>query len=397
MFYDVLILGGGASGLMSAYLLAQKSLSVGIIDSQPFLGKKLLVTGNGKCNLTNNNMGSRFYNQNIDGYLEKFNANDTIMFFKKLGLVTYADDSGRVYPYSNTAKSVVDIFNYHLKISKLIQFLNAQVNGLELCDDGNYKIVTNEQIFYAKNVIYSMGNNLSPIKKLNLEINMPTLSLVALKTIESTKTLEGLRLSDVKVSVNVNGKVCSEMGEVLFKDHGLSGIVIFNLSSQFARQKENSGKVCIDLMYNLHRSKEEIKQMLLARCQQFKTASDIFLGLLNEKIGNYILGKLDIKKDLSCKNLTAKQVNDILNSITNLEFNVCGFYDNNQVVSGGVDLRELNENLQSNKYRHLYICGEAVDVDGVCGGYNLQWAWTSGFIVSNKILSDMNYEFMCKK
>lgn len=379
--YDLIVIGGGASGIICAIVARMRGKKVLIVDSNNFVGKKLLVTGNGKCNLTNINCDSTFYNQNIDQYLKKFDVKQTLKFFDELGLVTYYDEEGRVYPYSNSAKSVLEVLNR--KLLELGVEMETNKNVCKVEKHETFCVYTDANVYKSRKVVFATGGKTIEFIKNNFKTknktNMP--SLCALLT-ESTKKLSGIRLSDVSVTVKCDGKIKSEIGEVLFKDSGVSGIVVFNLSSMFARFGKFSGEISINLMPKI--SRDCIRKMLVERCQKYNTLCDAFVGWFQKEISNEIIRKSGMD-DKHTTDLNKNEIERIVDSITNLTYKVVGNYDNNQVYSGGVLLSELTENLESKIHNGLYFCGEICDVDGVCGGYNLQWAWTSGYIVGESV------------
>ena len=169
------------------------------------------------------------------------------------------------------------------------------------------------------------------------------------------------------------------MGEVLFKENGLSGIVIFNLSSVFSRNGKFEGKIKIDLLPNT--SHVDLFKKLKERKRLSVTTDKFFIGMFQNAISNEIFVQSKINTNKNCAKLTDEDINMLVKTIKSLSFDVIGCYENNQVMSGGVELSGLDENLMCKHIPNLYFCGEICDVDGVCGGYNLQWAWTSGYIV----------------
>ncbi len=379
--FDVIIIGGGASGVMTA--LNIKGKNIAIIDSGKSLAKKIMVTGNGRCNLTNTNMSSSYYNQNIDKFLAKFDQNDTLEFFAKLGLETYADAEGRVYPLSNSAKSVVDVINLALK-DKVTAILEQKVIDIKK-QNNSFVVTTGQDAFGAKNIVVATGGNsmLDIIENLGVETTSFTPSLVALKCPE-IKDLNGIKASNVSVTiVNCNGTAKSERGEVLFKDGGISGIVVFNLSSVFARQNNFNGKVTIDLLPDL--SYDKLCEKLKQRKTLNVNIDKFFTGLFLPALSNEIFKKCKLNTNINCNKLTNEQISNLAQTIKNISYNVKGYFDNNQVFSGGVKLSCLDDNLQSKQVPGLYFAGEICDIDGVCGGYNLQWAFTSGKIVGDSL------------
>lgn len=369
--YDLIVVGGGASGTMCAITASARGLKTLILDKNPTPAKKLMVTGNGKCNLTNTNMSSKFYNVKIDKYLSRFGEKDTIDFFAKMGLVTYADNMGRVYPYSNSARSVVDIIKENLNKNN-VDYIGEQVVTKIKKVSNNWQVLTENKEFLTKNLVLACGQT-------NIEFNETISplypSLCALRVNESTKRLSGIRLSDVVVSAKCCNKTMVDRGEVLFKDDGLSGIVVFNLSCLFARSKSYTGTITIDLMPEY--SNVEVKQLISSRISSF--GQNCFSGLFVDEVAKLICRKAGITK------ITQSSVESLAHVIKNLKFDVVGYYNNNQVYSGGVCLSSLDNNLQSKTQKGLYVIGELCDVDGECGGYNLQWAWTSGHIVGESI------------
>ena len=371
--FDVVIIGGGASGTMCA-LSAQKKLKIAIVDDLSFPAKKLLVTGNGRCNLTNLNTSSKFYNQNIDNYLEKFNVQNTLSFFEQLGLIYKIDDENRVYPLTNSAKTVVDVIFNELKKRNVFMFCEHKLQKIEKKGEF-FEIITDKNVIFAKKVVVATGGGFD-FSKFDFEVKFKDFvpSLCALKT-STTKRLSGHRLSDVCVTYG-NEK---QYGEVLFKDSGLSGICVFNLSSCFSRQNNFKGRVSIDIFPNIEH--QNIKEILMQRKNIVSEAGDICLGVLEKVIAKEILWRANIDENSSAEQLSETQIDRICEIIKNFDFEVCGHYDNNQVFSGGVPLFDLTENLEHKIHKNLYFCGEICDVDAECGGYNLQWAWTSGHIV----------------
>lgn len=369
--YDTIIVGGGASGTMCAIVASQRGLKTLIIDKGVTPAKKLMVTGNGKCNLTNTNMSSKFYNVNIDKYLSRFGVENTLIFFKQLGLITHTDEMGRVYPYSNSARSVIDIINAKLEANNVNIVANEKVIKVYKKSSG-WHVVTENNEYLTKSIVLSCG---SEYLECGEKQNKLYPSLCALKTKETTKKLSGIRLSDVVVKAVCGKNSMIDKGEVLFKDEGLSGIVVFNLSCLFARSKSFCGKVSIDLMPDY--SCEDVEKILLDRINNF--GQNCFKGLFVDEVANLVCKKAGVQS------IAKSNANKLAYVVKDLTFDIVGCYENNQVFSGGIDLYDLDENLQSKKQKGLYVIGEFCDVDGECGGYNLQWAWTSGYIVGSSI------------
>ena len=307
----------------------------------------------------------------------------TLEFFENLGLETYADEEGRVYPISNSAKSVVDVIASRLN-GKVDCVLGQKVVEIEKSNEG-FLIATENETFVCKKLVVSTGGNtiLNALNKLGVAIKPFTPSLVALKC-SDVKDLNGVKVSNVKVTAtNSLGETKSEVGEVLFKESGLSGIVIFNLSTIFARSGNFSGKINIDLMPDL--SESALAEKITKRKTLNVNLDKMFVGMFVNSLANEIFRQCKINTNINSNKLTNAQILTLAKTIKNLTYNVASAYDNNQVFSGGIKLPLLDDKLMCKQIPELYFTGEICDIDGVCGGYNLQWAWTSGKIVGENL------------
>ena len=377
----IFVIGGGASGMAAAFWAARAGGDVTIFEHMDRVGKKLLSTGNGRCNLGNNSISSKFYNRNIDSFLKQFSEIETAKFFSDLGLVTYVDDEGRIYPISNSAKSVMDILEYGARKASFFlgeRIKNIKREGTSFVVNLETKIITSPKI-----VVATGGGSDEILKMLKVPYKEFVPSLVSLKS-KQTRDLNGTRVSNVLVkATNAFGKTRSEKGEVLFRENGLSGIVIFNLSTLYARSGRFEGKVEIDLLPDL--SEQTLKDILRKRKSLEARLDKFFVGMFANSVANEIFKQSKLNTNAPCATLKENEILILANTIKNMQFNVCGALDNNQVFSGGVPLEDLDENLMHKNLQGVYFVGEICDVDGVCGGYNLQWAWTSGHIVGEEI------------
>lgn len=381
----VAIIGGGASALMCALFVSSDCQTV-IYEAGTKLGKKILASGNGRCNLTNENMSKHSYNQNIDKYLSRFNFNDAVEYFKSIGVETYSDGEGRCYPISNTSSSVLDAMLVNLQLKSNITFkLNTPVCKIVRNGAGFYVYADGKVEYYDK-IVIATGNgiNFDIIDKLGIKHSPFFPSLCSLKT-DSGTGMDGVRISPARVTCDVDGVEFKEIGEVLFKKDGISGIVIFNLSSYMARKKCYNFDVKLDFLPKI--SYQNLILRLKTRKLLLKEhyIKDFFVGMFCPAIAEKILSASRVNYDAKVRTLTDHQIEAFADKIKNYKMRTVGAGDNNQVCSGGILMDELDENLQSKKLKGLYFCGEVVDVDGVCGGYNLQWAWTSGKIVGENL------------
>lgn len=378
--YEVIIVGAGASGIMCALNTSKKTL---LIEAGERVGKKILATGNGKCNISNDVVEAQNYNTPlVEQYFKQFDNVQTLKYFERLGIFTYADDEGRRYPLSNSANTVLDILLKSLSLKKNVEVLvNTKPLAVAKVNDG-FKVTTVDKTYLTKKLVIATGGNSGMQYLKNLGVNFETFlpSLVGLKT-KKNKGLAGVRVSNVKVKFN---HLFDEVGEILFKEDGISGIVIFNLSAHLARHKISSGKITIDLLSNV--STKNLLTMLQTSIVNNPNyhLNNILEGILHKSLAKNILQQLSLD-ELLAKDCAEHDISRIVHTIKNYEVIVTGYADNNQVHTGGVSLKDLDCQLQHQQIKNLYLIGEVVNVDGVCGGYNLQWAWTSGKIVGDNL------------
>lgn len=382
--FDVVIIGGGAAGLFLASQLPS-NISKAIVESNDRVGRKLLSTGNGKCNLTNLDMNIVHYNKPniVEDFLDRFDAHDAIAAFEKMGLITKVVDK-RVYPYSECASTVLDVLrnavvknNTQIFTSHLVNFIESfnegfNVNGIVKFEDKPNEAFT----FKADNVVLATG---SPATFGKDSLDLYTAfghskrdlvpSLVPIKTDkEPIKGLQGVR---VKAGVRIGYRY--EVGEVLFKDFGISGIAVFNMANEISRGKAKIGNsVTLDFMPEY--SKAEVEEILRKRGSSIKVG-ELLLGTFHSKVQDRIMWAAGCSPD----DMAVSKIGAIANAIKNYPLVIEGLGDVSlaQVMSGGLNPREFDENLMSLKVKNAYAIGEALDIDGDSGGYNLQWAWSS--------------------
>ena len=375
--YDVIIIGGGASGIMCAMQIKNKKVL--IIEKQDKIGKKILVKGNGRCNFTNRNCSSHFYNTDkVLNFFKKFSNHNALTYFSNLGLSFYYDDEGRYYPTSNYASSMLDVMRLNLnKLNNVEILTNCTAN--KIFYNKEYCVSTNIGEYFCDNLIFACGGNFSNIFDFNIPYIPFTPSLCGLKT-EKNKGLNGVKQKNVKVSL-INNETHSQQGEILFKDNGVSGICIFNLSNYYNPSTKNVLK--IDLLPDI--SYQDLVSLITKRCSLFDNNENLLVSLFQKQLSLSIMQKSNINIDGKTKDLTKTDVSNIASTIKEYSLYVYGLENNNQIYKGGIDLDDLDENLEHKKYKNLYFIGESCNVSGECGGYNLQWCWTSGKIVGDYI------------
>ena len=387
--FDVIIIGGGASGMFLASELAGRR--VALIEANDRVGKKLLATGNGKCNLTNLDMNIVHYNRPsfVETYLDRFDAHDTIASFERMGLITKVIDK-RVYPYSECASTVLDILRDAMQKCGTEVFTGHTVNSVEYFADtytvgGVTKVdgQTKSFSFTADNVVLATGSNATFGRNSNNLFTALghtarefTPALVPIKT--NKEPIKGL--SGVRVKAGVRCGARYEVGEVLFKDFGVSGIAVFNMSSEIARGKLKIGSnLTIDFMPEY--SVGEVESLLRKRGNV--RVGELLTGTFHSKVVDRILWASGVNPD----DLAQPKISAIARTIKTYTLKIEGLGDStlSQVMSGGLNIREFDHNLMSMKSKNAFAIGEALDVDGDCGGYNLQWAWTSAKVVAEYI------------
>ncbi len=388
---DILIVGGGASGLAAA-LEAAKYGHVTVLERAGRVGRKLAVTGNGRCNLTNLSMGQEHYHGGEPGFshyaLERFGPEETREFFRGLGLVTVAEPSGRVYPHSDQAGSVVDV----LRLAAAGRGVKLQC-GVEVRrirrEQGGFAAETDAGLLRADRVIVAAGGAAAPraggseagyrlLEGLGHTCTRLTPSLVQLKTENAfTRPLKGVR-ADAGVEVERGGRtVAASAGEVQFTDYGLSGPAIFEVSRDAARSP--GCVIRLDLLRQVELS--QLVSMLRQRRDRGLTNENLFTGILHNKVGRTLVTGLGWSLAAPVSALTEEDLLRAARAVKGVTLRVTGSMgmEGAQVTAGGVRTEEFDpETMESRLVPGLFACGEVLDVDGDCGGYNLQWAWSSG-------------------
>lgn len=410
IYHHTIIIGGGASGVFSAINCKDFGMDVAILEGTDRICKKLLTTGNGRCNITNEFIKHPFINYHSDNKeffidtLSSFSVYDTLNFFSGLGLPITTLENGKMYPMSLQASSVIDVIRFAIEERDIPLYLNHKVCNIKN-QSGKFIIsVNNSDVKYTcDNLIIACGGKTAQstgsdgsgytlLKSLGHSLIEPLPALVQLKlSHKSLKALSGVKFNGY-AEILVDGiPIKKEYGEILFTDYGISGPPILQLSriASKALYKDKELKINVDMMPD--ESLEDLTNFMDNHFGMFsyRSISNAFIGLINKKIIPIILkeaGVDDIHKP--CYNLSFKEKSYIIKLLKSWEFKVIGTnpFNNAQVTCGGINTKEVcNKTLESKIVENLYLCGEVLDVDGDCGGFNLQWAWSSGFKVSNSI------------
>ena len=409
----IIVIGGGASGMMAAITAARHGAAVTILEHKERIGKNILMTGNGKCNLSNLSFSNDNYYTDTPELLEEvfaeFSEKDTISFFEGLGLLI-KNKNGYLYPMSEQASSVLDLLRFEINRRKIqvvteceVQKINQKQSNKEL-----FEVITNQGTYLSQAVILACGSKASPqsgsdgsgyafAKQLGHHIVKPLPALVQLRCQETYfKAVAGVRC-EANVRLMVDEKFQKEeAGELQLTEYGISGIPVFQLSRIAAKALDTKKKVLaeIDLMPKF--STEEIENFLTKSNENTnKSLQEAMLGIMNKKLLFLMFKINDVKADDLWNTYSSTQaglhrIRKMIETIKCWQVTVTATnpYANAQVCCGGVDGKELTGKLESKKINGLFFAGEIIDVDGICGGYNLQWAWSSGYVAGKYAARD---------
>lgn len=403
----IVIIGGGISGFTSAINAKTNNNEVIILEGQDKPLKKLLITGNGKCNYFNEEfIFSKYHSFNeelLKNIISLENKNKILAFFKSIGIIPRIKEN-YYYPYSNQAISVKNSFLKEIENKNIKLKLNSYVKDIKKEND-KFLVYYNDDVLVCDELIISTGGKSYPktgsdgsgynlSKKLGHTINKTLPALVGLKCKEPfLKKLNGVR-SNATVSLFVNDKLIkSEIGEVQFTNYGLSGICIFNLSSIASRSISENKKVKISINFldKLKiKNKKSFQEFILSSEYNFKKEKvSYFLdNLLNYKLTNVILEKTKIERNKLVSKLSDNEINMLFENLFSFTMNIIDTnnFESAQITSGGVSLYEINPlTFESKIVSNLYLTGEVLDIDGDCGGYNIAFAVLSGILAGESV------------
>ena len=405
---QIAVIGGGASGLMAAITAAKNGAEVTIYEGKERLGKKILATGNGKCNYTNLIQDDTCYRGTHPEFSKKireqFTVEHTLDFFKEIGILPKIKN-GYVYPNSEQAASVADALSMEVRALG-IRVVNEEVQKIKNTKTG-YGIYTTSGATYYERIILCMGScagykdekkfsGYEMAESLGHAIEKVRPALVQLRCSEKWfKTIAGVRC-DGTISLYADGrKIAEEKGELLFADYGLSGIPVFQLSRYASETLDSSRMVCCEIDFFNSMDVESLKEHLFERLTHAngRTAEEMLIGLLNHKLNYVILNECGINPvGPAVKEFRTKEAIDRLAykyKHFTCQVTASNPFANAQVCAGGVSTKELkDETLESKICNGLYMAGELIDIDGTCGGYNLQWAWSSGYVAGLHAATD---------
>ena len=402
--FDVAVIGGGPAGLMAAGRASELGARVVLLEKNSNLGIKLLMTGGGRCNFTNNSDIRNFINilgpngRWFISALNIFSPEDAIDFFNSRGIETKIEDNNRVFPKSNKARDILDALIAYAQEGGVKILTNSRVEKIIKKDDFISKIVLSDgREVLAGKFILACGGKSYPnsgssgevydwLKDLGHEINEVRPALCQLLINEDLSNLEGLSFSNVQIiAKNDNFKSSKLKGDVIFTRKGISGPVALNLSRELTRQNNN-----LDLFLDFFpdKNKEELKIEIiniLNNNKNFSIKNSLGL-LLTKRLSSFFLNKIGLNLDKKSSSLNKHEIESLVNVLKSnkLSFIGLGGFDEAMISSGGVSLQEIdNKTMASKIISNLYLVGETLDLDGPTGGYNLQIAWTSAYLAGS--------------
>lgn len=391
----IAIIGGGASGLMAALTAAERGEQVVLLERQPRVGRKLLSTGNGRCNLSNLHSAPEHYHGADSAFtvpaLAAFDAAAARQYFRSLGLLTVCEPDGRVYPLSNQAGSVVDVLRLNAAGRGVALRTDCQVQAIRREGAGFLLQLEQEQL-RAQQVIVCCGgcagakvggssSGYRLLEGLGHRCTRLYPALVQLKTETAlVRALKGVR-ADAALSLSQNdAPLASSSGEVQFTEYGVSGPAVFDISRAASVA---GGGLLLTLDFLPQLTEDEIAAILRRRCELLPElpGSDLLAGILHNRLGQTLLRYCGLRLNMPAAALSNRQRQKIACAIKRFQLPVTGTlgFDSAQVTAGGIVTSQFNpQTLESRLVPGLYAAGEVLDIDGDCGGYNLHWAWASG-------------------
>lgn len=402
--FDVAVIGAGPAGMMAAGTAAESGAKVILIEKNKQLGKKLLLTGNSKCNITNAefNLRKLAENYNKDGKFLfhaffVFGPKKVIDFFERLKVKIKIEKNNKVFPASEKATDVLDALKRYLLKNKVDISLNSQVLKVILKENRIEKIALKDREIIAKKYIFCTGGKSYPItgstgegfkwaSDLGHSVSELSPGLTPIKVKESwAKNLQGLSLKDIKISILQNNKTyLKEMGDILFTHFGLSGPAILNVSAEVGYLlKKGEVKICFDLfpLQNQENIGKELEEIFKRHPK--KTVKNALSYFLPEKLAEVLPNIAGIEKNRTANNMSKTEKKSIAKTLKNFGVTATGLFgfDSAMITKGGVSLKEIDDKTMRSKIiDNLFFAGEIINIDGKTGGFNLQACWSAGYL-----------------
>ncbi|MDD6101540.1 MAG: aminoacetone oxidase family FAD-binding enzyme [Clostridiales bacterium] len=395
---EVVVIGAGPAGMIAAIEALRLGSHVSLIDTNNKPGRKIYSTGNGRCNYSNELMSPEYFNDSsskfVENALQVFDNNKLKEYLETLGLFT-RNINGYYYPNSEQASSVAEVLVNELTRLKCNIVTEDRVLDVIKSKNG-FMVISNNNSFVCDRVIIAVGGLAAPslgsdgnlfecIKRLGHSFTDMYPALVGLTTAgKKLESLSGVR-TRAKVSL-YNGEefLASDTGEIIFNKNYVGGIPVMQLSSKYAGNFSKKSYLLIDLLneYSEDELFVELSKRLFSNYSSGKTIYQALTGMLNSKLLDYCLKTASINPDKKASVIKPSEINKLIEALKYMRVEISGNlgFDKAQVTKGGVKLSEIKSNMESKLVKGLYFAGEVLDVDGLCGGYNLQWAFTSGYI-----------------
>jgi predicted Rossmann fold flavoprotein len=403
--FDVVVVGGGAAGMMAAIRASALGLKVALVEANDRVGKKLLLTGDGKCNITNNSVDiTNFHSSNKNfsfSPIKEFSNLDSIDFFRKLGLILITLDDGKIFPITFHASTVLELLRLSLIENNVTLITNFKAKELSKIGDIFQIINANNEIITAKKVIVSTGGKSFPhtgsdgsgyelARMTGHRIVEPKPSLVQIKLdFPYLKGMAGVKFEGIASVLSGNSFINESRGEILFTNYGVSGPAILNLSRAVSILIQEGKSVSLRINFLPNFSYQSLIEIInnWIDLHPERSISNLLLGAVNKKIVPVLLKQAKIEDmETRSDNVSKGSIERIARLIIGWVFDVSGTltFATAHVTAGGVDTRDIDsDTLESKLVKGLYFAGEVLDVDGDSGGYNLQWAWSSGWVAGS--------------
>lgn len=401
--FDSVIIGGGASGMMAAITAAKVGSHVLVLEQKDKLCKKIYATGNGKCNFTNRDWQASYFRGSdpslAEPVLRSFDLNKTLSFFKEIGIYP-KERNGYFYPNSEQAASVAEALVREAERLSVTCLTERKVSNIKKTKDDLFLIEAGTECFFGKSVVLATGGKASPVhgsdgsgyplaKAFGHTIITPLPAIVQLKAEGAFfKTLAGVRTEGV-IRLHIGKECYTEEGELLFAAYGISGIPVMQVSRYASVALSQKRKVEAELDLFPNASEEELTEELIRRFARMKenTAEEAMGGLCNHKLNFVLLKQCGISPTVPTRSVKNEDRVRLAAQIKHFTVPVTGTngFEQAQACAGGVPLTELTEHMESKLVPGLFFTGELTDIDGTCGGYNLQWAWSSGAAAGKEI------------
>lgn len=410
MTKKIIVIGAGSSGMISAIVAKENGADVLLLEKNTRVGKKLLATGNGRCNYTNQNIDIKNYHGDNPkfayGALKKFNAQQTMDFFERLGITPAIEDGGKVFPLSFQSSSMLDVLRYEIENLNIDLITEAEVVDIKKDDD--FKVILKDnRIFKGDRVILATGGMAMPksgsngsgyklAKSLGHSMTDIFPGLVQLKLEGNIfKGIKGVKFKGIARLYKKGKLLIEDYGDILFTDYGISGPPILQISRTALYNINKNKEVELEISIIHTKSFEELKIYLENRFSFMpkKSIEEALIGMINKRLILPILKEVNIDKKKNVANLSKDELVRLTNILISWKFKIAGSlsFSDAQVTAGGINTREIdNRTMESKLVKGLYIVGELLDIDGDCGGFNLQWAWSSGYIAGINAAMDKN-------